>query len=161
MGKRPAAMHLYTSTCRTESVHMHACVYTSIPNGTTRTHRCRTSVSPRPAQKRTPCPIPCDQLRILTRDGQATSDHAYTRVHVVRMHACAHTNIPNNATRTHVLHRPCFSSVRHSLSHTLPSVQPLRPGLASSTTQPCRHVFFLIASRNTTGRSKSQSSLPL
>ena len=82
--------HVCTQTCRT-------------------TQHARTAVAlpyppPRPAQKRTPCPIPCDQLRILTRDGQATSDHAYTRVHVVRMHACAHTSIPNNATRTHVLH---------------------------------------------------------
>ena len=37
---------------------------------------------PGPSQQRRPCPTPCDQLRILTRDGQATSDHAYTRIHV-------------------------------------------------------------------------------
>ena len=37
---------------------------------------------PRPSQQRKPCHIPCDQLRILTRDGQATSDHAYIHKHM-------------------------------------------------------------------------------
>ena len=33
---------------------------------------------PRPSQKRKPCLVSCDQLRILTCDGQATSGHAHT-----------------------------------------------------------------------------------
>ena len=37
---------------------------------------------PGPSQQRRPCPTPCDQLRILTCDGQATNDHAYTHKHM-------------------------------------------------------------------------------